>query len=103
MRFKALIISILLAGCQTVVPFHGPDGATHYLITCNGLDKTKADCYNAAFESCGGQYCVESYEEIATFAINEHGSARPLIFRSMEFQCGVCRCTLPGGICIIGD
>jgi hypothetical protein len=88
---KRALISIALAatGCATpqttVRTFHTPSGETAFEVTCKGRRLTPADCYNGAFNTCGGAYAI----------LNQDGTASNEAMRSERLLRFKCKGALP--------
>ena len=69
---RALLLLLALAGCTTVDRVPGPDGETHYSITCK---RSITNCYEKAAELCRGGYTTADKTDESGYVQNV-GTAR---------------------------
>lgn len=91
---KAFVLAILfgtLAGCATASQTYGPDGRVSYVVQCDGLANSWAECVKKSGELCGshGYDVIERDGDQGAMGVaNSSGAyAGSVMTRSMTISC----------------
>ena len=78
-RRAVLLICLALTGCATSRPMALPGGGEGYMIGCNGIQLTMADCLAKAAEMCPSGYDIAAATAESVPIINPY--ARTMMVR----------------------